>query len=337
MCLPLVCILRIFILVHQFEERIPFPSHKIRLVERGSSQASKWLVGAMISIPAADGYTKTKKKITEINVGDSPPDPDCSENVYCVVKGKHHSRQEIPYKNALELLFSEHRADCKEQRQLFRWPGADSGSKTEVVSANVDEINAVSSDCAENTESHEKVKEEKVALNSQEHLIKAPKVGDLVRVLYKQEGMFSEVTEELWAMAEVLNVQKKANDKGPGYQLNIKYSDYQEDEVEYPDDDVEMIIRSSGSKSSVYETVDGSNPGSFACDKNPCSLMAGDYVECLHQNGKFKGRWYAGRVASTSQCGEKVDIAYFDGEVRFIYSFCVLYFVSRSVLMALPP
>ncbi len=292
-------------------------------MERGSSQASKWLIGVILSTPAEAGSTKTKKKITGIfsveeNVGDSPLGSDCSEKLFCVIKGKHDNQQ-VPYKDALELLFSEHRAHCKEQKQLLRWPDDDSGSSTDLASSHGNELKAVSSDCGNDKKSNEKLREEVVGYP------KAPKAGDLVRVLYKQQGMFSAVTEELWAMAEVLNVRKASKSKVPGYLLSIKYSDNQEEEVEYPDQDVEIITRAAGSNSFVYETVDGS----FACDKNPSSLMVGDYVECLHQDGKFKGRWYAGRVASTSLCGEKIDVAYFDGEVSYMtilrFNFSITY------------
>eukprot|EP00553_Chaetoceros_curvisetus_P009286 CAMPEP_0204616798 /NCGR_PEP_ID=MMETSP0717-20131115/3955_1 /ASSEMBLY_ACC=CAM_ASM_000666 /TAXON_ID=230516 /ORGANISM="Chaetoceros curvisetus" /LENGTH=345 /DNA_ID=CAMNT_0051630151 /DNA_START=11 /DNA_END=1048 /DNA_ORIENTATION=+ len=147
-----------------------------------------------------------------------------------------------------------------------------------------------------------------VKLGGEQGQIQHPKVGDLIRVLYNQKGMFSGVTEELWTIAEVMNVAR-GNDK---CLLDIQYPDNSDDQVDYPHPDIERIDNMNSS--TVFQTVDGSCPGSFACDKNPTSLVVGDHVECLHQNGKFEGRWWSGRIASTSTDGERVDVAYFDGE-----------------------
>ncbi len=150
-----------------------------------------------------------------------------------------------------------------------------------------------------------------VKQGGKEQQIQHPKVGDILRVLYDQKGMFSGVTEELWTIAEVKNVTR-GNDT---YLLDIQYPDNSDDQVDYPHPDIERI--DNVDSSSVFQTVDGSCPGSFACDKNPTSLAVGDHVECLHQNGKFAGGWWSGRIASTSTDGEIVDVAYFDGEVSF--------------------
>lgn len=294
---PCVCLS-----LSQYEEGVPIGSNHIHLIERGSFQASKWLSNAMLTDPLSSASRKSKVLKVYCKNADVDPDKlsdkDCSSDLVCVMKCAHSRQEEKPYQSIIKLLFSQYRDCCARDDKIVSWP-----TNASHLSLKEDSPDLL-------------VSEMKYEANNNKTYSEAPNVGDFIRVTYNEErGIFTGLKEESSCVATVLSI-KKQQGKGKKNLITIRYNDHKIEEVEYPNSDMEKIVRRGNRRSSTFETASGTTPGAFAYDENPRDLVIGDFVECLYQNGLSNGMWFTGRVGNVSSDGATIDVAYFDDEVR---------------------
>ena len=159
--------------------------------------------------------------------------------------------------------------------------------------------------------------------------LRAPRKGDQFRIVNTCEDYcWFRQRSQLWSIGVVERVKKNARRVG-GYELKVKYSDGDCETLQYPQEDMEIIVPKEGSPTMIYTLG-----GIFACDSNPKSLFIGDYVECFYQNGnRGKNEWFQGRIAFISSDRKTANVAYFDGEVRMPPTIFCFNFYLESRLM----
>lgn len=266
----------------KYEIGVPLGSGNIRLLERGQQSAKNWLVGAKVDYDDTTkfkGKLSSKCKILDILLWENAM-KTCGEGE-CLLGRSDGSTFQMAYDAALVALFSAHKQACLEREHLVRWPGT----------CNIDYISTTESDTCLS--------------------VKKPKVGDVVRMLFKQRDLFVEDIK-VWSIGtivELLEVDDSSSSK-----IKVVWSDKVEEEYNYPNDDLEILSPKENSDSLVYTSSLSNENGSIVFDPNPRKLQLGDHVQCLYQNGLSHGQWWPGRVAKIHEKENLVDVAYFDGE-----------------------
>mmetsp|Transcript_1244 Transcript_1244/g.2249 ORF Transcript_1244/g.2249 Transcript_1244/m.2249 type:complete len:894 (+) Transcript_1244:323-3004(+) len=142
------------------------------------------------------------------------------------------------------------------------------------------------------------------------HVPQKPKIGDLVRMLFKQRDLFVEECK-VWSIGTIVSVSQVGDSS---FKMKVQWSDKIEEEYDYPNNDLEILTPKENSDSLVYTSSLSSKNDSIAFDPNPGQLQLGDHVQCLYQNGLSNGQWWPARVAKIDEKENLVDVAYFDGE-----------------------
>lgn len=238
------------------------------------------------------GKLSSKCKILDILLWENAM-KTCGEGE-CLLGRSDGSTFQMAYDAALVALFSAHKQACLEREHLVRWPGT----------CNIDYISTTESDTCLS--------------------VKKPKVGDVVRMLFKQRDLFVEDIK-VWSIGtivELLEVDDSSSSK-----IKVVWSDKVEEEYNYPNDDLEILSPKENSDSLVYTSSLSNENGSIVFDPNPRKLQLGDHVQCLYQNGLSHGQWWPGRVAKIHEKENLVDVAYFDGEVS--KEFIIIHFIVR--------
>lgn len=286
---------------------------KIRLVQRGSCHASKWLVGA--DIPDCEESRRNKRaykaKITKLicapglkNNPDLEPATDFSGGIVCAIKRSNGTREEISYETAIEALFSLVRSKALMNGMASLFP-AYSGQR------NLSNIDVPSNPFFDITLDDEVMMTS--AAVTEEAEVDIPKVGDHVRMLFSQQDLFV-AKHTMWFIGTITLATKN---NGAGYTLKIQWGDTSEDEHAYPNKELELLLPEISLGPSAY--VSSRDATALAFDRSPNVLSVGDHVQCFYQNGLSKGQWWPGRVAKVNTDDNRVDIAYLDGEVRCMH------------------
>ena len=287
---------------------------KIRLVQRGSCHASKWLVGA--DIPDCEESRRNKRaynaKITKLicepslnNHPDLEPDKDFSADVVCTIKRSNGTKEDISYETATEALFSICRSKALMNGIVSLFP-AYSGQR------NLSNIDVPSNPFLDAT-FDEEVMATSVAVVTEDVKVEIPNVGDHVRMLFSQQDLFV-AKHTMWFIGTITFATKT---NGAGYTLKIQWGDTSEDEHAYPNKELELLRPEISLGPSVY--VSSRDATTVAFDRSPNVLSVGDHVQCFYQNGLSKGQWWPGRIAKVNTDENRVDIAYLDGEVRCMH------------------
>ena len=140
-----------------------------------------------------------------------------------------------------------------------------------------------------------------------------PRKGDQIRTANRfQEDLFAKSVSKFWSIGVVQSVKRR----GSGlYTIKVTYSDGASELMEFPNEDIEIIVATTGSPNIVCALN-----GHFAYASNPDSLFIGDYVECFYQDGnRGDDKWWQGRIAHINKDGTSVNVAYFDNEVSSFF------------------
>ena len=157
-----------------------------------------------------------------------------------------------------------------------------------------------------------------------------PQIGDRFRARFNVSDLFGRrgSQREIWIFGEAVDLEEKTKEQ---YKVEVRFDDLTDATFEYPSKDIQKLrLKESAHGSLLYEVVHQNGKVSFAYDTNPSSLYLGDLVQCRHQNGLYRGRFYLGRVAAIRNDKRTFDVAYLDGEVC-----CLFYIVSDVFIVVL--
>jgi hypothetical protein len=150
-------------------------------------------------------------------------------------------------------------------------------------------------------------------------ILKPPEVGDLIRVYYESQDTFSRMRSSWWlgTVQGVTKSRKKGNTGQPMYCLSTIFQDKTYGEHEFPSPDVQKLeIDGTSYFAQVWASGESERRREFAFDLNPDSLLVGDLVDVLYQNGKPDGTWFRGRVAAVDSTTSTCTIVYDDGDAE---------------------
>ena len=83
--------------------------------------------------------------------------------------------------------------------------------------------------------------------------------------------------------------------------IRIRFDESMQDTFEYPSLDVERLATSKESS-----------------EHYPEKFIVGDVVDGFFQDGKFREKWYRGRIAFVDEDEGTCNIMYYDGDVSFL-------------------
>jgi hypothetical protein len=149
--------------------------------------------------------------------------------------------------------------------------------------------------------------------NSEVQSMRIPRKGDQIRTVDRfQKDLFANSASKFWSIGVVQSLKRR---KSGLYTIKVKYSDGASESMEFPHEDIEIIVATTGSPNIVCALN-----GHFAYASNPDSLFIGDYVECFYQDGnRGDDKWWQGRIAHIDKDRANVNVAYFDNEVSSFF------------------
>lgn len=154
-------------------------------------------------------------------------------------------------------------------------------------------------------------------LGTPNRILEPPKVGDLIRVHYESQDTFSRLRSSWW-LGTVQDVRKSRKKGRNGqYVLSAIFQDKTSSEHEFPSQDVQKLeVDGSSCLAQVWVPDELEMRKEFAFNLNPNSLLVGDLVDVLYQNGQPDGIWFRGRVAAVNSKTNTCTVAYDDGDAE---------------------
>lgn len=280
----------------------------IRLLERASHQPLSWIGSAEIVDGKSYnfGHRVPKAKIVKFESDDEDISPDdhfdinFSSNLSCIMKRSNGEKETLQFTSVLRALFSALRKQCKENlNNVISWPGHGTEKEMEI------DYNPFPKLLITDNSSQEKS-------TIEERNVIAPKVGDRCRLRMTQVDLWNG-KHEMYFIGSIGEVtQKPSLNK---FEVKILWDDKTEGTFLYPNNDIQLLRLDPSLGATAYVDANIMDSTDVLWDSNPSELELGDLVEGYYQNGASDGRWWTGRIVSL-RGKDKVDIAYFDGEVE---------------------
>ena len=159
--------------------------------------------------------------------------------------------------------------------------------------------------------------------------MKVPKQGDKCGIRYSHDDLFTAGEIPMWFVGSIVSVVEACSSEG--WKIMVEFNDTTDEEVYYPNDDVQLLEKSSNLNYWFPSAVASTKSPACFYNENPKSLSVGDVVETFYQNGKEEGKWWSGRISAIHKEKNRADIAYFDGEVSILGCFvCLLLFLLKD-------